>query len=285
MNVVVCVKEVPNPCLPVEVDVQRNTVKDEEWNYIVNPCDEVAVEEAVRIKEKFGGEVTVITLGSDRAEEVLRKCLAIGADKAIHICDDTGSTWDAYTTAVILSKTINRLSYDIVLCGFQSIDRGGGEVGNIIAELLGLSVVTAVANLEVSADGNSATVSRRLERGAREIKKCPLPAVFTTDLMLNEPRYPTLPGIKKSLKMDIAKLDVKSLGAEIEGPLTRVVTISRPPPKKVFIPGGDLSPAQRIALLTGGGAAKKSSSNLLEGSADEVAKKAADFLSERRFLP
>lgn len=284
MKVVVCVKEVPNPTFPVEVDTQKNAVKSEEWSYVINPYDEVAVEEAVRIKEKFGGDVTVITLGAERAEAVLRKCLAMGADRAILIPGDPAFAWDAFVIASILSKAISRVHHDIVLCGYQSIDRGGAEVGSIIAGLLGLPVVTAAVKLDISSDGKEAIVARRLERGARAIKKCPLPALFTTDLMLNEPRYPTLPGIKKSLKQELEKLDIKSLGVEMSQ-LTEFLTISRPPPKKVFIPTGNLSPAERIKLLTGGGAAKKSSSNILEGAPPEVAKKVVDFLAEKRMLP
>ncbi|MBI2832493.1 MAG: electron transfer flavoprotein subunit beta/FixA family protein [Chloroflexi bacterium] len=283
MNIVVCVKEVPNPTFPVEVDIQKNAVKSEEWNYVINPYDEVALEEAVRIKEKFGGQVTVITLGAERAGAILRKCLCIGADRAILIPSDSAFAWDGFAIANVLSKAISRLPHDIVLCGYQSIDRGGAEVGSIIAELLGLPVVTAVVKLDIAPDGKSATVCRRLERGARAVKRSPLPALFTADLMLNEPRYPTLPCIKWALKQEIEKLDVKSLGVEA-GPLTEFVTISRPPPKKVFIPTGALSPAERIKLLTGGGAAKKSSSNIVEGAPHEVAKKVVDFLAEKRFL-
>ena len=122
MHIIVCVKDVPNPALPVEFDFQNNTVKSDEWNYILNQYDEAALEQALVIKEKYGGEVTVITVGPAQSEEVLRKCLALGADEAARV-DITGlSLPDSLTTANVLSRVISRMDRDIILCGDQSTD-------------------------------------------------------------------------------------------------------------------------------------------------------------------
>jgi electron transfer flavoprotein beta subunit len=289
MHIIVCVKEVPNPALPVEFDFENNTFKSDEWNYILNPYDEVALEQALDIKEKCGGTVTVITIGPTRSEDVLRKCLALGADEAVRVCITGLSQPDSLTTAKVLSKVISRIAGDIILCGDQSTDRNCGETGGMLAELLGLPVVTSVVEIDIDIKDNSVTVSRRLERGAREIKRCYLPALFTTDLMLNEPRYPTLPGRKKGTKQEIHKITLDDLlkdkgFPDIEKQLTRVVSTTPPSPKKIFIPTGSISPAERIRMLTQGVSAKKSSGNILEGTPDEIAQKVVAFLTEKRFL-
>jgi electron transfer flavoprotein beta subunit len=289
VHIIVCVKEVPNPALPVEFDFENNTVKSDEWNYILNPYDEAALEQALVIKEKCGGSVTVITVGPARSEEVLRKCLALGADEAARV-DITGlSLPDSLTTAKVLSRVISRMACNIILCGDQSTDRNCGETGGMLAELLGLPVITSVVEMGINIKDNSVTVSRRLERGAREIKCCHLPALFTTDLMLNEPRYPTLTGRKKATGQEIQKIILDDLlkdkgFPDIEKQLTRVVSTAPPPPKKIFIPTGSMSPAERIRMLTQGVSAKKSSGNILEGTPDQIAHKVVAFLAEKRFL-
>jgi electron transfer flavoprotein beta subunit len=282
LNIVVCVKEVPNPALPVEFDVVNNTIKDQQWNYVMNPYDEASLEEALRLKEKQGGTVTVISLGSPRIEGMLRKCLALGSDQAIRLDSPDNPFPDAYCTAAALASAISRRSYDLVFCGSRSIDRNGGEVGCMLAELLHLPLVTGVVKLEMAADLKSLVVQCRLERGAREVKRCPLPALVTADIRLNEPRYPTLPGIQKAESQSIA---VEASGLDPEQALTRMTGLSRPPPKKVFIPTGNLTAAERIRMLTQGAASKKSSTNLLEGMPAEIATKTVAFLTERQFLP
>jgi electron transfer flavoprotein beta subunit len=290
MNIVVCVKTVPNPALPVEFDVNKGTFIDDEWNYILNPYDEAALEKALCLKEKYGGRVTVITADTARSEEALRKCLSLGADNAIRVDTHGLSLFDSLTIAKTLFRLISRMPYDIILCGDQSSDQNCGEVGSMLAELLNLPVVTSVTQMEIDINDNSVTVSRKLEKGARERKRCYLPALFTTDLMLNEPRYPTLPGRKKAGKQEIRIIDINSPDGiqAISAPdaqHTRLLSVNRPPPKKIFIPTGDISPAERIRLLTQGTAAKKSSGNILEGNPEEIAKKVTAFLKEKHLIP
>jgi electron transfer flavoprotein beta subunit len=288
MNIIVCVKTVPNPSLPVEFVVKKGTYIDEGWNYILNPADEVALEQALRLKEQFGGTVTVITADTKRGDETLKKCLSLGADTALRIDVPDLAVLDSQAIAKILSRAINRTPFNLVLCGDQSSDRNCGEVGSMLAELLGLPVITSVTQMDISTQDNSVTVLRKLEKGARERKRCHLPALLTADIALAEPRYPTLSGRKKAETSLIKILADNAAGPDVQK--TRIISINRPPPKKIFIPGGNISPAERIRLLTqGSGAkisgAKSTGTNILEGNPEDIAKKVTAFLKERRLIP
>jgi electron transfer flavoprotein beta subunit len=287
MNIIVCIKTVPNPALPVEFDVKKGSFIDEEWNYILNPGDEVALEQALRLKEKHGGTVTVVTLDALRGEETLKKCLSMGADTAVRIEVHDLSLLDSLMIAKTLSMTISQMPYDIILCGDQSSDRNCGEVGSMLAELLNLPVITSVTQMAINSGDNSVTVSRKLEKGARERKYCRLPALLTADISLNEPRYPTLTGRKQAEKQVISIIS-SSTGDDTVGPgaqFTRIVSVNRPPPKKIFIPTGNISPAERIRLLTQGSTAKNNNRSILEGNPEEIAKKVTAFLKEKHLIP
>ena len=290
MDIVVCVKQVPNPCLPVETDSETGHLNDGEWTYIVNPYDEVALEEAIRIREGQGeGSVIVISLGPGQAESALQWCLAMGADDAIHIQYDEPYSLDGYATATILSRIISKIKYDLILCGSQSVDWSNGGVGIMIGELLNLPVITSVVMMAVSAGGKSVTVSRLVERGDKQQIRCNLPAVLTVKMALCEPRYPSLPKIKESLKKEISRISIGPLNQDDINvksvPLsTQVVSISRPPPKRLFVPPSDLTPEERINLLVSG-MAKQKESNLLRGPASDVAKKLVEFLVEVGSVP
>lgn len=291
MNIIVCVKAVPNPALPVEFDVSNDTIKDTGANYLLNPYDEAALEEALRIRNTHGGTVTAMTLGPARSDDMLRTCLAMGADEAVRIDIPEAVQPDGFSIAHLLGEVIRPAEYDIILCGYRSLDRDAGEVGGMLAEFLGLPSVTAIVELTVDSSISTATVSRRLERGAREIKRCPLPALFTADLMLNEPRYPTLPGRKKAARYSIQVIEGDTLQntenvLDTERQLSRITAVTKPPPKKIFIPTGKMSPAERIRMLTQGSAAKKTGSrNMLEGKPDDIARKTVNFLKEKRLVP
>lgn len=285
-----CVKQVPNPCLPVEIDSETGRLNDREWTYVVNPYDEVALEEAVRIKNGQGkGSVVVISLGPGQAESALRWCLAMGADDAIHIQYDDPYSLDGYTTATILSRVISTIKYDLILCGSRSVDWSNGGVGVILGELLNLPVITSVVTVAVAAGGRSVTVSRLVERGDKQQIRCNLPAVLTVEMGLCEPRYPSLPRIKNSLKKEISKAsigpsDQDDININSVPLLTEVASISRPPPKRIFIPPSNLSPEERINLLVSG-MAKQKERNLLRGSASGLAKKLVEFLVETGSVP
>jgi len=286
MNLVVCIKQVPDPELPFKALVGGNG-----WPHILNPYDEVAVNEAVRIKERAGrGTITVVTLGPASAEKALRKCLAIGADEAIHVCDNIlDSSLNPYATAFVLSKVIAALKYDIIFCGFRSSDWGSCAVGSIIAEFLDIPVVTGVVKLDIFVDLQSIRARRRLEGGNREIVQCSLPAVVTVEKALSKSRYPCVRRVIKTSKQEILRLDFSSLGLERESVSLAVSSIkvleisSRRPPKKALTPSGDLSPAERMRMLMSGGTAKKEG-NLLQKPKDEAAKEIVEFLINKNII-
>jgi electron transfer flavoprotein beta subunit len=283
MNIIVCVKTVPNPALPVEFDVKKGWYIDDEWNYILNPADETALEQALRLKEQYGGTVTVITADTVRGEATLKKCLAMGADNAVRIDVPDLAKLDSLSTAKILARAIGRMLYDMVLCGDQSSDRNCGETGPMLAELLHLPVITSVIQMDFEINDNTMTVLKRLEKGARERTRCHLPALLTADTGLNEPRYPTLPGRKKAVQQEIFVIPPDDAAVGVQ--YTQVTAINRPPPKKIFIPSGNISPAERIRLLTQGNKAKNSRANILEGNPEEIAKKVTAFLQEKHLIP
>lgn len=271
MRTVVCVKQVPDPTI-VRFNIQTN--KLENINYIMDPIDEVAVSEAIEIREKNEGTVTAITLGPDRADAVLRSCLMMGVDEAIHLCDEAFDNIDVHSTSTILARQIAKLRYDLILCGNASMDEGNGFVGAGIAELLNLPLVTDVTRIDIFADTNTATVHRRLRGGDREIVETPLPAVFTVDIILTKPAYPRLRTILTGLKKGITRLDAQTLGLDAESiePAFTVPIISQPKPrlKKTAtldtsqapgVPGLPLA-ADRIRSIISGGMQDKGSKTI-----------------------
>ncbi|TAK36409.1 MAG: electron transfer flavoprotein subunit beta/FixA family protein [Chloroflexota bacterium] len=292
MRIVVCAKQVLDIGIPLEIDEAQKGLVEDGLVYMLNPADRCAVEEAVRLKEQRGqGEVIVVTLGPSRAHEVLRECLAIGADRALHLLDKGFDDSDPYATAVALSRAIGGLESDLILCGSQSLDGGSSQVGAILAELLGLPQVSAVTHLEVAPDAKTGLVHRKLERGNREALECILPAVLTVESGLNEPRYPSLPSCIEALHKEIRVCDLGALGLKAKevgqaGSLTRVVGVSSPKPrtKKMFTPDSSLSQAERMKLMMSGGASRKKSGDLFEGEPDYLIEQILRFLRENHFL-
>lgn len=288
VKLVVCIKQVPDPG-SVDVDPVTGAIDEERLIYVVDPADKCAVEEAVRIRDRFGGgEVVVITLGPPRAEEALRQCLALGADQALRLWDKALETLSALATARILAQAIKGMEYDLVLCGARSADWGWGQVGPAIAELLGLPQVCHITKLELSPQGRTATVQRKLERGERELVECPLPALFTVDPSLNEPRYPSLPCYMEALTTDVPHIDLHDLGMLPwlgEKGAAKVLQLSppRPRPKKVFTPDGKLPAYQRIEAILRGMVSERKGV-VIEGSPEELAEKMIEFLVQRGMI-
>jgi len=231
MNILVLVKQVPDPEALVEMTADGKGLNIEP-KFAVNLFDEFALEEALRIREKHGGKVKVISLGSAKAIEALRTAIAMGADEAMLIEDETFATSDGYSTALALSKALGKETFDIVLAGRQAIDADRGEVPQMVAQFLGLPHVGVVVKLDIS-DGK-ATVESSLE-GAKEVIEVGLPAVFTAQKGLNEPRVPLITGVMKAMKVQIPKVSVEDLGlkkdmAAPENAKTRILRYL--PPKK-----------------------------------------------------
>jgi len=214
MNIVVCVKRVPQlQDVDLEIDKSKRDIRKDNLVYFINEWDNYAIEEAVRLKEKLGGTVTAITVGDEDDEEVLRRCLAIGADKAVRI--DPGSLVpDAYVTSRILSEIIKGLEYDLILTGVQADDVNNSMVGIMLAELLGIAHSAVVTGIEPS--GDEAIIRIELEDGIDEVAKISLPALLTIQTGINEPRYVSIMGIRKASKkeLNIKKLEELNLSQD-----------------------------------------------------------------------
>ncbi len=247
MNCIVCVACVPDTASVIKIGPD-GAIDETGIKWILSPYDEYALEEALQITEAKGGEVTVVTYGPDRAEAVLRDCLARGAHKAIHITGGEATLGDSFTIAKVLAAAIKDLSYDLILTGFKGVGTDTGQVGQMLAEILDLPHVGNVITLEV---GDTALVAGRDVEGGRETVECPLPAVVTCQKGLNEPRYAALKGIMAAKRKPVEKTEVASLGIE-EGaePFYRVRVLELPPAKEAgkVIQGED-DPAGAAAEL------------------------------------
>ena len=190
MIVAVCVNHVPDTETKIKIGPDTTTIDKSGVNYMLSPYDEFAVEEGLRIREKFKGTVTAISVGGDSHKETLRKALAMGVDRAVLLKDD--AVRDSYGVAKALAEELKVLSADVILFGKQSIDYDNAQVGTLVAELLGLPSASVVVKLDIQ-DGK-AVCEREIE-GGHEVVDVKLPAVFTAQKGLNEPRYPSLKGI------------------------------------------------------------------------------------------
>ncbi|MFO7965168.1 MAG: electron transfer flavoprotein subunit beta/FixA family protein [Desulfobacterales bacterium] len=282
MNTVVCVKQVADIYIDNGYDPDTKGLVENGLVYTINPFDEIAVEEALRIRERSGeGQVTVISIGPSRVETVLRWCLAMGVDHAVHVMREADHRPDPWGTAFLLSDSIGKMDYSLVLFGKKAIDHEMGQVGTFVAELLDLPVVTAVTHLDVS-HAHEARVQRSLERGNREEVICPIPAVFTVDKTLNKPRYPTFPDRKAAWAKPIEQVD----GSEPrEAPKMEVVQLAPPKlrPKKIISPDSNLSAADRIRFVMTGGMNQKKG-GAVGGDPRQMANAVFDFLKERNFI-
>ncbi len=211
MNILVCVKHVPDTETAVKIGADGKSIQAQDVNFILNPYDEYAVEEALKIKEEKGGEVTLITVGPEAAKKSLRTGLAMGADKAMHIVCDTAH--DSLATASCLGEAIKDNSFDIIFCGKQAMDEDNGQVPIMLAELLGLPNVSAIVKLDLG-DG-MATAQREFE-GGTEVVETSLPAILSAHKGLNEPRYASLKGIMMAKKKEITDLSCSCSEAGLE---------------------------------------------------------------------
>ena len=218
---VVCIKQVPDTETRVKVAADGRTLDPAGVTWIINPYDEFALEAALQLKEKLGaGEVVVVTLGGAGVQSAIRSALAMGADRAIHLKTDAVSP-DSLAVARALAAAIQGLGARLVWLGKQAVDDDAAQVGPMIAELLGLPCATVVAAFEL--DGQTAKVEREVE-GGRELAEVPLPAVFTTDKGLNQPRFASLKGI-----MAAKKKTIEERPADLGAPNLELVSLELPP--------------------------------------------------------
>jgi electron transfer flavoprotein beta subunit len=200
MKIAVCVSHVPDTATKVKVGENGKTIDPNGVTYIINPYDEFAVEEALKMKEKLGdnSEIIVISVGSDKAKETIRKALAMGADTGILLKTENDN--DSIGIAKVLSNEIKSQGCELVFCGKQSVDYDNTITGQLIAEMLGYSCITVVVKLDI--DGNKVKAEREIE-GGREVVESELPTVITAQKGLNEPRYASLKGIMAAKKKTI----------------------------------------------------------------------------------
>jgi len=213
VDIIACVKQVPATDTTIKVKPDGSGIDETGIEWVMNPYDEFAVEEALKIKEQFGGTVTIVSLGPARALQTIRTALAMGADKAIHINDVAFEGADAYTVASALAATIRNIPYDIILCGQRAVDDDSGQTGSILAAILNIPQITIVTKVDIK--GNSIKLVRPVE-GAQFILESPLPVVVTAQKGLNEPRFASLPGIMKARKKPVEVRDVAALGVSID---------------------------------------------------------------------
>lgn len=233
MKIVACIKQVPE-ISEVMIDPKTHTLKREGVPSIVNPFDENAVEEGLRIKEKYSGELIVITMGPLQAEEALKRCLAMGADEAILLSDKDFAGSDTLATAYTLSLVIKQLKADLIICGKQSIDGATAQVGPELAEQLGIPQITYVKKVEIFEDEKRIILHKETDDGY-EIIQCKLPVLITVLKILNEPRYPSIRGILTAKKKKVRVMKAQDLKANsamlgADGSPTQVVNIFTPQP-------------------------------------------------------
>jgi len=257
LNAIVCVKQVLDTEAPVKV--QQGQVVLADMPMMVNVFDEYAIEEALLWREKLGGKVTALSMGPATATEALKKALAMGADEAVLLCDPAFEGADAWATAYTLAAAIRKIGgYDIILMGKQSTDGAGGIVGPAVARFLGIPALTYVFKVRAFDPAGKRIVVERLLEGRREVVESTLPAVVTVVKDINQPRYPTLLGIRKAARMEIptwSAADLVAAGADargfgLAGSPSRIVQVDYPPARagKVELIAG-ATPEEQAALL------------------------------------
>jgi electron transfer flavoprotein beta subunit len=229
VKILVAVKRVPDPESVLKVNAEGTGFVKDNIKWVVNPFDEIALEEGLRIKEKVAGsEVVLVSIGDSRAQEQLRTGLAMGADRAILVVTDTDL--DPLAVAKVLRKIVETEKPELVLMGKQAIDDDSNCTGQMLAELLGCPQATFASELKLAADGKSAQVTREVD-GGLETLEVPLPAVVTADLRLNEPRYASLPGIMKARKKELKEIPVAELGVDT-APRVKTIKLEAPPKRQ-----------------------------------------------------
>ncbi|KPB05478.1 electron transfer flavoprotein subunit beta/FixA family protein [Bacillus sp. CHD6a] len=212
--------------------VSNGSINEDGAEFIINPYDEYAVEEAIQVRDTHGGEVTVVTVGSEEAEKELRTALAMGADKAVLInTEDDVENGDQFTTAKIMAEFLKDKDADLIIGGNVAIDGGSGQVGPRVAELLDIPYVTTITKLEI--EGGKATIVRDVE-GDSEVIETTLPLLVTAQQGLNDPRYPSLPGIMKAKKKPLEELELDDLDLDEDDveAKTKTLEIYLPPKKE-----------------------------------------------------
>jgi electron transfer flavoprotein beta subunit len=255
VEIIVMVKQVPDTETAIKVNAAGTWIVEDDVKWIMNPHCEFAVEEGLRAKEKFGGTVTVVSVGPARAVEAIRTALAMGADKAVLV--DDGAIWgasDSLGMGRILGKVIGSMAHDVIFCGKQAIDDDMAQVGSVVAEVLGIGQLTFVSGLEW-VDGKTVRVTRQVEGGA-QVLESGVPVLITCQKGLNEPRYASLPGIMKAKKKPLEVKNLGGLGMEgtevgKAGEKTEILKVELPPARQAGKVIEGETPEEKAAKLAG----------------------------------
>lgn len=221
MKIAVCVSHVPDTATKIKINSTGKSIDPTGVTFVVNPYDEYAIEEALKSKEKFGGEVFIISVGGEANKETIRKALAMGADNGVLLKDENDR--DSYSVAKVLADEIKQLGCELVFFGKQSVDYDNSITGQLTAEILGYSCITTVVDLKI--DNQKVTAEREIE-GGREVVESELPIVITAQKGLNEPRYASLKGIMAAKK----KLIVEKPASSIDN-FSEIIKMYTPPAK------------------------------------------------------
>ena len=236
MKIVVLVKSVPDTETKIKLGAGGKTLDDAEFKYMVNPYDEFAIEEAVRTQEKQTGESIVLSVGPSRCQEAIRKALAMGIDRGIWInTEGYTSEIDSLGLAKVIAKVLKEESPDVIFAGQMAIDDYSSHTGPMVAELLGFPCIQVATKIEWKDGGKSATIEREVEGGMVEVYDVQAPFVVGAQKSLNDPRFPSLPGIMKAKKKPLVEKKIADLG--VEAPVAMTVGYALPPekaPGKVF---------------------------------------------------
>jgi electron transfer flavoprotein beta subunit len=214
MRIVTCAKEVSSREARYEVNPEGKWIEEKDLSFEINECDEYALEEGLKLKEKHGGEVTILTLGRERAEKVMRKGLAMGADRGLLVLDEQGRADSPYLVASALARTLEKEEFDLILTGTQSDDLGHAQTGVMLAEMLGLPYATIVMQIEADPERRRVRALREMESGWFQWLEMPLPAVLTVQAGISAIRYPSLKGIMQAKRKEIARIDFADLGLD-----------------------------------------------------------------------
>ena len=211
MDIMVCVKNVPlTEEVDLVIDEKKKVVDQSQLPFAINDWDNYAIEEAIQLKEKLGGTVVAVTVGKEDDEDILRKCLAMGADRAVRVDLENTENLDVYAIVKILAEVSKEEDFGLVFTGVQAGDDNYGMVGGLLAEHIGLTQASMVTAIEVE-DGK-AKVSCELEGGLTEVSRIDLPALFTIQTGINQPRYVSIMGIKKARKKELKVVELSELG-------------------------------------------------------------------------
>lgn len=297
MHSIICIKQTPDSS-SVYVDPITGQVDAERFVQVLNLADACAIEAAVRIKEQLGGTIQVLTLGPKDAEGALRAALAIGADSAARLWNAQADEWGPFTVGALLAAFIQNTppSPDIIFCGDSASDWSSGIVGPTIAEKLDLPQITGISQLELvdtqyeqdTEDSILLRVTRKLERGYRELLEAQPPLLMTVTAELNEPRYPSLPAHVAALRATIPVYDPLAYAGDVayedfdETTLLEMHT-PRPRPRRIIAPDSHHSAFERIGEIVSAGATGRQT-RLVEGSNEELAQALIAFLRNKGFL-